>query len=235
MRHFFPLMMICLSVVFAAHAQETKPRMIAVDSSTIFKDSLGNIMTREAFYAAMKSAGGKLQATPVLEGDKIKELKMKTEKETRESQQGYERMTAPLEKMKGKPAPGFKGNDLDGRSVKLDDFKGKVVVLKFWFTKCKPCLMEMPGLNEMIESKYKDRQDVVFLSLCLDNQEKTKKILRENPFLYHTLCNMKNAAKSYHVSAYPTHFVIDKKGGVVFASLLGLPELEKAIDGVLAD
>ena len=43
-----------------------------------------------------------------------------------------------------KQAPGFALKDADGRTVTLDDYKGKVVLLNFWATNCGPCKIEIP-------------------------------------------------------------------------------------------
>ena len=51
---------------------------------------------------------------------------------------------------KGEPALDFIAKDLNGNIYKLSDFRGKVVVLNFWFTKCGPCVAEMPALNELV-------------------------------------------------------------------------------------
>jgi peroxiredoxin len=52
----------------------------------------------------------------------------------------------------GSPAPYFQGFAPDGSLVKLSDFRGKVVVLNFWATWCRPCLMEIPELKRLAKS-----------------------------------------------------------------------------------
>jgi thiol-disulfide isomerase/thioredoxin len=55
-----------------------------------------------------------------------------------------------------KIAPDFLLRTLDGRSVKLSDFRGKIVVLNFWATWCAPCRVEMPALIDLYD-KYRAR------------------------------------------------------------------------------
>src|SRR5512139_2468506 len=58
---------------------------------------------------------------------------------------------------KGQPAPDFTLKDLDGKVVKLSDFRGKkVVLLDFWATWCNICKREMPVL-ERVYKEYRDR------------------------------------------------------------------------------
>ena len=51
--------------------------------------------------------------------------------------------------LKGKPAPDFTLQSLDGKSVHLSDFRGKAVLLNFWATWCEPCKIEMPWFVEL--------------------------------------------------------------------------------------
>jgi len=60
----------------------------------------------------------------------------------------------------GSDAPDFSAVDMNGNSYSLGILKGKVVVINFWFVECKPCVIEMPELNEIVE-KYKS-EEVVF-------------------------------------------------------------------------
>ena len=73
--------------------------------------------------------------------------------------------------------------DLEGTTFTLDELKGKVVVINFWFVACKPCVEEIPELNELVE-KYEEK-DVVFLGFALDNEKRLNSFLEKTPFKYH--------------------------------------------------
>ena len=66
----------------------------------------------------------------------------------------------------GKPAPGFEAQDLSGKAVRLESFKGKYVLVDFWATWCSPCIGELPRLQEA----YRKYHGVGFeiLSVSLD-------------------------------------------------------------------
>ena len=65
--------------------------------------------------------------------------------------------------MVGRQAAEIEAVDLEGKPVKLADYRGKVVVLDFWATWCGPCIAAMPRLIE-IQKRFHDRP-VVFLAL----------------------------------------------------------------------
>ncbi|MFD3001576.1 redoxin domain-containing protein [Pontibacter toksunensis] len=113
--------------------------------------------------------------------------------------------------MVNKPAPAFTATDLSGKTYALEQLKGKTVVLNFWFIGCKPCIMEMPHLNEVVQ-KYK-QEDVVFLAFALDQEEELRKFLAKTPFNYNIVPDANRISRdAYGVNAFPTSLVIDKDG-----------------------
>lgn len=71
---------------------------------------------------------------------------------------------------KGAPVFDFTGYDVNGNPVKLSDFKGKYIYLDFWATWCGPCNKEYPFFQELYH-KFKDREDIVFLSVSTDQDK----------------------------------------------------------------
>jgi peroxiredoxin len=69
----------------------------------------------------------------------------------------------------GAPAPDFTLPALDGKSVRLSEHRGKVVLIDFWSTTCDPCMVEMPHLVDLYK-KHKDKGFVV-LAISLDGPE----------------------------------------------------------------
>jgi len=114
--------------------------------------------------------------------------------------------------MLDKPAPDFELKDLQGNSWSLQELRGKVVVLNFWFTSCAPCIQEMPELNKLVQS-YKSKE-VVFLAMTFNDTKQVNTFLQKNTFSYTILPDSREVNNKYQVSSYPTSIVIDKEGNV---------------------
>jgi peroxiredoxin len=214
-------------------------QMPEANSSTIYKDTAGKVISKDQFEKLEKQSEGQLRKKPVIEKGIVKEMALRkaTENELAFFKKMNDRITQYSKDWEGKKAPDFVGKDLDDNEISLSKLQGKVVVLKFWFTACRPCKEEMPALNKMIEKKYKNNKNVVFLAPCLDGKDATKKTLIEHPFRFTSLYSAGSISKSYGVFAYPTHIIIDKNGIINYANLTegeGTQPLERAIDKALS-
>ncbi|WP_346855857.1 TlpA disulfide reductase family protein [uncultured Draconibacterium sp.] len=118
-------------------------------------------------------------------------------------------------KMEGLPLPQFNFTDLNGNIYTNENTKGKKIILKTWFINCKACVAEIPELNEYVE-KYKDRNDIVFLSLALDTKSELEKFLQQTEFDYKVVPDQKEyVLKKLDLHFFPTHLVVDKDGTIV--------------------
>ena len=115
-------------------------------------------------------------------------------------------------KMEGTEMPVFEFKDIKGNVYSNESIKGKIVVLKCWFVNCLPCVQEMPELNALVK-EYRKRKDVLFISLASDSKEKLDSFLLTHKFSYAVLPVPQTFMEGpLQVSAYPTHFIIDKTG-----------------------
>lgn len=113
-------------------------------------------------------------------------------------------------KLKGKKIPSFSIKTIDGKVYNTADMGDKVLLLNFWFAACKPCITEIPSLNELHDQFAK--KDLVVLSVSTDKNELAKKLAVEHKMRYHVSSDGMNFANRLEVSTYPTSFLIDKKG-----------------------
>ena len=112
-------------------------------------------------------------------------------------------------------APGFLLNDSDGKVVRLDDLRGKVVLLNFWATWCPPCRLEMPSL-EALQRQLGPRGLAVLAVASRDNARDVRSFINEHRLSFPALLDPgAHAYDVYDVWSLPTTFVIGKRGYLV--------------------
>ncbi|MGA7414692.1 MAG: TlpA disulfide reductase family protein [Bryobacteraceae bacterium] len=135
-----------------------------------------------------------------------------------------------------KTAPDFSLKDENGKTVKLSDYRGKVVLLNFWATWCGPCKVEIPWFMEF-EQQYKDKGFAV-LGVAMDDEgwQAVKPYLSERKVNYRILLGNDSVTQLYGgVDSLPTTFVIDKDGRIASAhvGLVGKNEYAGEIQALL--
>ncbi|MGQ9800889.1 MAG: redoxin domain-containing protein [Candidatus Saccharicenans sp.] len=140
-------------------------------------------------------------------------------------------------KMIGQAAPAFELKDLEGKTVKLADYQGKVVILDFWATWCGPCLGSFPGMKKLVEEYQPDSSVAfVFINTWQDEANKeqvVKEFLEKNQYPFYVLMDTEDkVVADYGVSGIPTKFVIDPKGQIRFKSIGFEGDLEKMVKEV---
>jgi cytochrome c biogenesis protein CcmG, thiol:disulfide interchange protein DsbE len=134
-----------------------------------------------------------------------------------------------------KQAPSFTLTLFDGKAIRLEDFRGKVVFLNFWASWCVPCRAEAKAL-EAAWKKYKDR-DVVFLGVNIQDQEEDARgFLKEFGITY--LNGRDSSGKiaiDYGVWGIPETFFIDRQGQITYKHVgaLGVPVITAKLDQAL--
>ncbi len=113
----------------------------------------------------------------------------------------------------GSPAPDFVLSDLQGRQVRLSDYRGKVVLLNFWATWCPPCVEEIPSMERL--HQLMKGKDFVMLALNVEpnGPQVVPGFLRNNSATFPILFDdQKVVQKEYGVFRFPETFIIDKQG-----------------------
>jgi peroxiredoxin len=135
----------------------------------------------------------------------------------------------------GQQAPNFTQNDVNGKPVKLSDFKGKYVLLDFWASWCLPCRTENPWVKHMYE-RYKDKNFTV-IGVSLDNpgqKEAWLKAIADDGLVWTNLSDLKGGenevAKQYFVQAIPTNFLIGPDGNILGKNLRGNALTQKLVE-----
>jgi thiol-disulfide isomerase/thioredoxin len=112
-------------------------------------------------------------------------------------------------------APDFTLKDLEGNSVKLSDFRGKVVIIDFWATWCPPCRRGIPEFVELQEQYGKDKLVVLGINMDQGDLSVVPKFAEEYQINYPILYFTPQVAAAYGgIRGIPTTFVLDQQGYV---------------------
>src|SRR5690348_18214259 len=133
---------------------------------------------------------------------------------------------------KGVPAPDFELNGLDGKKIKLSDYKGKAVVLNFWATWCAPCKIEIPWFVEL--QKEYGPQGLQIVGVAMDDSDKDdiQKFVKEMGVNYPILLGKEAVGDQYGgVNVLPTTYFIDRDGKIV-AREFGLQSRSVFVDNI---
>ena len=143
---------------------------------------------------------------------------------------------APADNLR-KAAPNFTLSDSKGASVRLSDYKGRVVLLDFWATWCHGCKTEIPWYREF-QNKYKDKGlSVIGVSMDEDGWKSVKPFIQENKMNYAVVIGNEDLAKLYAVDNLPVTLLIDRTGNIAVshAGMVDKAAFENEIRALLQD
>lgn len=107
--------------------------------------------------------------------------------------------------------------DLNGKTVPLKDYKGKVVFLNIWATWCPPCKVEMPSLQKLYD-KMKNRKDVVFLTMSSEDTKTVKEFIEKNKYTFPVyILDESKIPEVFQTDSIPATFLITPEGKVAFS------------------
>jgi thiol-disulfide isomerase/thioredoxin len=109
-----------------------------------------------------------------------------------------------------KPAAQWETTDLEGERHSLTDYRGKVLVLDFWFRNCAPCIMAMPQIKEIVE-QFRGKR-VVVLGMNIDQEEKDARFVVNRLHLNYPTLKGEGLPEKYNVHSCPTLVIIDQQG-----------------------
>lgn len=138
---------------------------------------------------------------------------------------------------RGQKAPDFTLTSFDGQQYRLSDLRGKVVVLNFWASWCKPCEQEAADL-ESAWRYYQGRGDVVFLGVAwTDTEKKSLEYLAKFDITYPNGPDLgTRISQAYRATGVPETYIIDRNGFLAdfkLSPFLSLNEIRAVIDPLL--
>ncbi|MGC1620982.1 MAG: TlpA disulfide reductase family protein [Candidatus Acidiferrum sp.] len=136
-----------------------------------------------------------------------------------------------------KPAPGFTLTDSKGSSVKLSDYKGKIVLLNFWATWCHGCQIEIPWFIEF-QDRYRDRGlAVIGVSMDDDGWKSVKPWIAQKKVNYAIVIGTQDLGKLYGLAGMPITLLIDRGGNIAttYSGVVNKVACENKIRALLND
>jgi thiol-disulfide isomerase/thioredoxin len=142
----------------------------------------------------------------------------------------------------GQPVPDIEAADADGKTYKLSDYRGKVVVVDFWATWCGPCLSMIPHEKELVERMH--GKPFALIGINVDQEKETLKGFQDKrklswPSLWDPATDDDSGpiAGKWNVQAFPTLYIVDAKG-VIRHKYVGVPEegvIDDAVDALVKE
>lgn len=134
-----------------------------------------------------------------------------------------EKLIAINKTAKGKPAPSFSYEGIDGKTYSLSDFKGDYVFIDVWATWCAPCIQQIPAIKEL-EETFKDK-NITFVSISVDRENaynKWKDVVKKKELggvqLYADNSFESDFIEAFGITSIPRFIIIDPDGNIVNAN-----------------
>ena len=111
--------------------------------------------------------------------------------------------------------------NLEGKTVQLSDYKGKIVVLDFWATWCGPCRAAFPNMQKLVKKYANDPVEFFFIDAFErgekeDIKKNVAKLIADDNYTFNVLFDFDNkVAENYKVKLIPMKIVINKKGEII--------------------
>lgn len=134
-----------------------------------------------------------------------------------------------LRPWRGGAAPPLALQDLEGSAHRLEDYRGKVVLVNFWATWCDPCRAEMPALNQL-RASLAGRPFAVLAVNLAESEPRIRRFMEQVPLEFPVLLDRDSgAARAWKARVLPVSYVLDGAGRIRYSAL---GEIDWAQDGV---
>jgi peroxiredoxin len=137
----------------------------------------------------------------------------------------------------GPIAPDLRFTTLDGRSLSMQDLRGKVVLVKFWATSCLTCVKQMPDTIATYQAYAAKGYETVAVAMQYDPPQYVLNFAQTRILPFPIVLDLQGeiARKFSHVRLTPTAFLIDKQGRIIkrYLGKYDLREFHKALESAL--
>ena len=145
-----------------------------------------------------------------------------------------------------KPAPAIQMTSDAGRTMRLSDYRGKVVLLNFWASDCGGCIIELPSIIDLQAAHKNKSFTVVGLSMDIPYEElkseqqawdKVKPFMAKSKINYPVLMGNESTFKTFGLNALPATLLLDKRGNIaaVYTGIISKENAEANINKLLSE
>ena len=111
------------------------------------------------------------------------------------------------------PAPDFTFPGLDGKMVRLSDYKGKVVLVNIWATWCPPCVDEMPSMEKLYQKLKGENFEILAVSIDEPGLKAVAPFMKKSNLTFPALIDSEGTIKAvYGITGVPESYIIDQQG-----------------------
>lgn len=193
----------------------------------IFEAKINYVKQNPSKYMALMALNSTLRpGFDAVEMEKVYAVLSPELKNSYFGKQVEERIATFKKTQEGVAAQDFTQPDVEGKAVKLSDYKGKYVLVDFWASWCAPCRRENPNIVKLYD-QYKEKGFEI-LGVSLDkaaDKAKWIKAIADDKLIWKQVGDLKgwenDAAIKYDVKAIPMNFLIDPKGMIIAKDLRG--------------
>ena len=133
----------------------------------------------------------------------------------------------------GTIAPNWQLVSLTNEKIRLSDLKGKFVLIDFFYKGCFPCAKSLPSL-QALHNKFKNEElQIIGIDPLNETESDLADYLALKNVTYTVLLGNEDVVKRYHVKNYPTFYLIDKAGKIIFANYGYNRNLEKIVEEII--
>lgn len=133
----------------------------------------------------------------------------------------------------GTKAPDWTLVSLNNEIIKLNDIKGKYILIDFFYKGCYPCIQSIPAIQSL-HDKYKNKDLIVIgIDPVDDNVSDLSDFLIKKGVTYTILLGNEEITKKYHVKNYPSMYLLDKNGKIIFTKYGYRKDFEKLIENII--
>lgn len=195
-------------------------KVLSAQSKAVLDFANNNKNSLAGFYAITAIDQNKYEQQLVAYADAIKD-----NFKNNPAVQRFERTMQEVKPVSvGHKAPDFTVMGIDGKPVKLSDYKGKYVLLDFWASWCGPCRQENPNVVKQYNIYKSKGLNILGISLD-DNKDQWQQAINHDKLTWNHASDLKKfdgpTERLYHIEAIPSNFMIDPQGIIIAKNITG--------------